>query len=68
MTSLGSFPGDVRVRTKHVGKTRVGLWGQSSSRISSRYNWYQSRDPAGSVADEDVGPLKGGVIVTVTFP
>ena len=31
-------------------------------------NWYQSQDPAGSVADEDVGPLKGVVIVTVTFP
>ncbi|PNX65694.1 transcriptional regulator ATRX, partial [Trifolium pratense] len=26
---LGSFPESVRVRTKHVEKTRVGLWGQS---------------------------------------
>ena len=30
--------------------------------ISSRYNWYQSRDPARSVVDEDVGPLEGRVI------
>ncbi|AES89939.1 hypothetical protein MTR_4g081990 [Medicago truncatula] len=27
---LGSFPESVRVRTKHVEKTRAGLWGQST--------------------------------------
>jgi len=27
---LGSFPKSVRVRTKHVVKTRVDLWGQSA--------------------------------------
>jgi len=26
----GSFPVSVRVKTKHVEKTRVGLWGQSA--------------------------------------
>ena len=26
------FPGSVRVRTKHAGKTRVALWGRSSIR------------------------------------
>ena len=29
---LESFPGNVRVRTKHVEKTRVGQWRQSSIR------------------------------------
>jgi hypothetical protein len=27
---LGSFPKSLRVRTKHVEKTRVGLWGKSA--------------------------------------
>jgi len=27
---LGCFPKSMRVRTKHVEKTRVGLWGQSA--------------------------------------
>ena len=49
--------GSVRVRTKHAEKTRVDPWGQLTIRRAGRYNWYQSRDPAVSVVDEDVEPL-----------
>ena len=64
----GKFPGRRASEDKARRKDSCWLVGIASSRISSRYNWYQSRDPTGSVADEDIGPLKGGGIVTVTFP
>ena len=65
---LGKFPEKRASQDKARRKDSCWLMGTLSSRISSRYNYYQSRDPARSVADEDIGPLKGGVIVTVTFP
>ena len=40
-------------------KTRVGC--KDESRFDKqRYNWYQSRDPARSVTDKDVGSLEEG--------
>lgn len=31
-----------------------------------RYNWYQTLNPIESVADEDIGPSKGGVFVPLS--
>ena len=47
MTRLASLA----LFTRHT-VTVPGVWGVTT--------WYQSLDPAGSVADGDVGPVRGG--------
>ena len=64
---LRSFLGSMRVRTKHIGKTHVGLCGQSSIwKAAVTFSIRALTQPeVRSTADEDNGPLKGGMIVTI---
>ena len=67
---LESFSENARVRTKHAEKTRVSLWGQSSIRKAAVTIGIRAltQPEVWPTADEDVGPPKGGVIMTIIVP